>query len=222
MGADAVGFVFAPSPRQIAVKRAYDISRRLPPEILTVGVFRDEHPSRVIEMVHDAGLKAAQLHGHESPADVAAVGASVRFVVKAVVAGSTDARHADKFGTGLVLLDAPAPGSGKSSTGPLPVTLRPGHASFSQGVSHPRTSPTRSPRPVRGVSTFRAGWRASRGRRIHVCCAPSSPRRALRPRSRTSVPTRCPTTGRTTSEVVRTKDVIHRKRIAPPMACLRD
>jgi phosphoribosylanthranilate isomerase len=113
MGADAVGFIFAPSPRQIAVKRAYDISRRLPPEILTVGVFRDEHPSRVIDLVHEAGLKAAQLHGHESAADVAAVSASVRFVIKAVVAGSTDARHADKFGTGLVLLDAPAPGSGK-------------------------------------------------------------------------------------------------------------
>ncbi|MFM7744922.1 MAG: phosphoribosylanthranilate isomerase, partial [Actinomycetota bacterium] len=61
MGADAVGFIFAPSPRQIAVKRAYDISRRLPPEILTVGVFRDEHPSRVIDLVHEAGLKAAQL-----------------------------------------------------------------------------------------------------------------------------------------------------------------
>jgi phosphoribosylanthranilate isomerase len=113
MGADAVGFVFAPSPRQIAVKRAYDICRRLPPEILTVGVFRDEHPSRVVELVHEAGLKAAQLHGHESAADVSAVAASVRFVIKAVVAGTPDARHADKFGTGLVLLDAPAPGSGK-------------------------------------------------------------------------------------------------------------
>ena len=44
MGADAVGFVFAPSPRQIAPQQAYDITRRLPPEILTVGVFRDEHP----------------------------------------------------------------------------------------------------------------------------------------------------------------------------------
>lgn len=113
MGADAVGFVFAPSPRQIAVKRAYDITRRLPPEILTVGVFRDEHPSRVIDLVHEGGLKAAQLHGHESADDVAAVAASVRFVIKAVVAGSSDARHADKFGTGLILLDAPAPGSGK-------------------------------------------------------------------------------------------------------------
>ena len=28
MGADALGFVFAPSPRQVAVKRLYDITRR--------------------------------------------------------------------------------------------------------------------------------------------------------------------------------------------------
>jgi len=48
MGADAVGFVFAPSKRQIAPTIARDIVRRLPPEILTVGVFRDEAPARVI------------------------------------------------------------------------------------------------------------------------------------------------------------------------------
>ena len=66
MGADAVGFVFAPSPRQIAVQQVYDITRRLPPEILTVGVFRDEHPKRVVDIVHRSGVKAAQLHGNES------------------------------------------------------------------------------------------------------------------------------------------------------------
>ena len=55
MGADAVGFVFAPSSRQIAVQQAYDITRRLPPEVMTVGVFRDELPSRVIDTVHRAG-----------------------------------------------------------------------------------------------------------------------------------------------------------------------
>ena len=44
MGADALGFIFAPSPRQIAPQQVYDITRRLPPEILTVGVFRDELP----------------------------------------------------------------------------------------------------------------------------------------------------------------------------------
>ena len=113
MGADAVGFVFAPSPRQVAAQQVYDITRRLPPEILTVGVFRDEHPSRVIDTVHRAGLKAAQLHGHETPSMVAEVAEQIRWVIKAVAAGSPDARRANEFGTDLVLVDAPTPGSGR-------------------------------------------------------------------------------------------------------------
>ncbi len=112
MGADAVGFVFAPSPRQIAAQQVYDITRRLPPEILTVGVFRDEHPSRVIDIVNRSGVRAVQLHGHESPADVAEVSAQVRWVIKGVSAGTTDARRADQFGTDLILVDASSPGSG--------------------------------------------------------------------------------------------------------------
>ena len=113
MGADAVGFIFAPSPRQIAAQQVYDITRRLPPEILTVGVFRDEHPSRVIDTVNRAGLKAAQLHGHETPGMVSDVAASIRWVIKAVVAGSPDARRANEFGTDMILVDAPSPGAGK-------------------------------------------------------------------------------------------------------------
>ncbi|CAB4877246.1 unannotated protein [freshwater metagenome] len=112
MGADAVGFVFAPSPRQVAAQQVYDITRRLPPEILTVGVFRDEHPSRIIDIVNRSGVRAVQMHGHESPADVAEVATQVRWVIKGLVAGTTDARRADQFGTDLVLLDAPSPGSG--------------------------------------------------------------------------------------------------------------
>ena len=113
MGADAVGFVFAPSTRQIAAQQVYDITRRLPPEILTVGVFRDEHPERVIDTMNRAGLKAAQLHGFESPAVVAEVAASVRWVIKAVAAGTPDAANADTFGTDMVMVDAATPGSGK-------------------------------------------------------------------------------------------------------------
>jgi phosphoribosylanthranilate isomerase len=56
LGADAVGFVFAPSPRQMAPGKVYDITRRLPAELLTVGVFRDEAPQRVVEIVQAAGL----------------------------------------------------------------------------------------------------------------------------------------------------------------------
>jgi phosphoribosylanthranilate isomerase len=128
MGADAVGFIFAPSPRQVAVQRVYDITRRLPREILTVAVFRDEHPQRVIEMVDKAGVKAAQLHGHETPEMVAEVMSGVRTVIKAVAAGTVDAARADTFHTDLVLVDAPSPGSGQvfdwSLLGDVPVGPR--------------------------------------------------------------------------------------------------
>ena len=113
MGADAVGFVFAPSPRQVAPKLVYDITRRLPPEILTVGVFRDDLPDRVFDVVSRSGVKAVQLHGHESASTVAAVSEGVRWVIKAVSAGSREARTANQFGTDLILVDAPQPGSGR-------------------------------------------------------------------------------------------------------------
>jgi phosphoribosylanthranilate isomerase len=113
MGADAVGFVFAPSPRQIAPQQAYDITRRLPPEILTVGVFRDEHPKLVRDIVHRAGVKAAQLHGDESPAVVSEIAQAVRWVIKAYPAGSARVADAATMPTDLILLDAATPGSGQ-------------------------------------------------------------------------------------------------------------
>src|SRR6202042_1971075 len=83
MGADAVGFVFAPSPRQIAPQVAGDIVKRLPPEIDTVGVFRDEAPERVVKICQRAGLRFAQLHGKETPAHSQWVAERMRTVIKA-------------------------------------------------------------------------------------------------------------------------------------------
>ena len=113
MGADAVGFVFAPSPRQVSTQTVYDITRRLPPEILTVGVFRDELPDRVFEMASRSGVKAVQLHGRETSRHVAQLSENVRWIIKAVAAGSPEAARADEYGTDLVLVDAPEPGSGR-------------------------------------------------------------------------------------------------------------
>jgi phosphoribosylanthranilate isomerase len=112
MGADAVGFVFAPSPRQVPVQRVYDITRRLPPEILTIAVFRDEHPRRVVEIVHRSGVKGAQLHGSESPDVVAQIAKSVRFLVKAYPAGSPRIAESASLATDTILIDGPSPGSG--------------------------------------------------------------------------------------------------------------
>jgi phosphoribosylanthranilate isomerase len=128
MGADAVGFVFAPSPRQIAPQQAYDITRRLPPEILTVGVFRNELPARVIETAHKAGVKGVQLHGRETAEQSCEVAGHFRWLIKAFVAGDENLPRADEYGTDLVLLDAPSPGSGKvfdwSLAGDAPDSVR--------------------------------------------------------------------------------------------------
>jgi phosphoribosylanthranilate isomerase len=113
MGADAVGFVFAPSARQVAVDLARDVARRLPPEVLTVGVFRDEMPQRVVEVCHRAGLRAAQLHGHEKPDDSRFVRERVGLVIKAFPAGSPDLERVGAFGADAVLIDADNPGSGE-------------------------------------------------------------------------------------------------------------
>ena len=113
MGADALGFVFAPSPRQVAPTIVADSVKRLPPEILTVGVFRDEAPERVVQIVSQTALIGAQLHGSEPPAAVKQVAASVRFVIKGFRAGSPAVREATSFGADCILIDAPSPGSGE-------------------------------------------------------------------------------------------------------------
>lgn len=114
VGADALGFVFAPSKRQVTAQVAADIVKRLPPGILTVGVFRDEAPKRVIKLMHSAGLVAAQLHGRESAADVAAVReGGINIVLKGVAAGSVQFERAKSYGADAVLIDAPTPGSGE-------------------------------------------------------------------------------------------------------------
>ena len=113
MGADALGFVFAPSPRQIAPGIARDIAKRVPPEVLTVGVFRDEAPDRVVKIVNSAGLRAAQLHGHEPPDQVRYVKERVPVVIKAFAAEDGALRRSADYGADIVLLDAAAPGSGR-------------------------------------------------------------------------------------------------------------
>jgi phosphoribosylanthranilate isomerase len=114
MGADAVGFTFAPSRRQIAPGIARDIVRRLPPEILTVGVFRDEAPARVIDIVNSTGLRAAQLHGHESAETSRYVRSRVPLLIKAFPVGDRALGRADDYGADALLIDGPAPGSGQA------------------------------------------------------------------------------------------------------------
>ncbi|MGY6500156.1 MAG: phosphoribosylanthranilate isomerase [Acidimicrobiales bacterium] len=113
MGADAVGFIFAPSPRQVAAGHVRDIVKRLPPEILTVGVFRDEAPQRVVDIAQTAGLAAVQLHGHETPDEAAWVKARVGVLIQVFPAGGEALSRADDWGADVIMIDSPTPGSGQ-------------------------------------------------------------------------------------------------------------
>jgi phosphoribosylanthranilate isomerase len=114
MGADAVGFNFVPSsPRFLAASRAADIAKRLPPEILTVGIFRDEVRERVVHLTNEAGLRAAQLHGHESAEDTQWVRSRVPVVIKAFPGGDKDLPRAAGYGADIVMVDSESPGSGQ-------------------------------------------------------------------------------------------------------------
>ncbi|MGE5607247.1 MAG: phosphoribosylanthranilate isomerase [Bacteroidota bacterium] len=68
-GVSALGFIFAPSKRQVDPEKVYQISRQLSPFIVKVGVFVDEDPHRIKEILKDCRLDLAQLHGKEVPDD---------------------------------------------------------------------------------------------------------------------------------------------------------
>ena len=113
LGASAVGFIFAPSPRQLSVHLAGDIAKRLPEHVLTVGVFRNEAPQRVVEAVHAAGLGAAQLHGQETAEETQWVRARVPIVIKAFRAGERAIGRFSDFGADYLMVDGENPGSGQ-------------------------------------------------------------------------------------------------------------
>jgi phosphoribosylanthranilate isomerase len=61
-GADAVGFVFAPSPRRVTAELASAITPHLPAEIEKIGVFVDADFAEIVQTVKQAGLTGVQLH----------------------------------------------------------------------------------------------------------------------------------------------------------------
>src|ERR1700760_3937250 len=64
-GANAHGFVFAPSPRQVNAETATEIVAGLAGEVETIGVFVNETPARIAQTVEQVGLSGVQLHGDE-------------------------------------------------------------------------------------------------------------------------------------------------------------
>jgi phosphoribosylanthranilate isomerase len=63
LGADAVGFVFAPSARQVTSAEVAKITPHLPNTVERIGVFPSLPAYEIVRASHEAGLNAVQLHG---------------------------------------------------------------------------------------------------------------------------------------------------------------
>lgn len=106
---DAAGFIFyPPSRRFVRPELAGKIKKALRPSIRTVGVFVKEQPERIAAL-HEAGIiDMAQLHGDESPDDLAIVrGLTDMPLIKAIRVRSRESlQNLDQYDCDYFLLDA--------------------------------------------------------------------------------------------------------------------
>lgn len=113
-GAAFVGFVFfPPSPRNVTPEQAAGLMRRVPPQIVKVGLFVDPDDEQLKSVLHHANLDLIQLHGQEEPARTAAIRRRFnRPVMKALaLSGPDDIKKIDAY-LGIadrLLFDAPPP-----------------------------------------------------------------------------------------------------------------
>jgi phosphoribosylanthranilate isomerase len=87
LGAHAIGFNFyPPSPRSISPAAAWEIVRKLPPLVATIGVFVNWPTDAIAALAGALRLDGVQLHGNEQPGDVTDLARRFR-VIKAFAAG---------------------------------------------------------------------------------------------------------------------------------------
>lgn len=118
LGASALGFIFAPSKRQITPKDAADIISQLPQDIEKIGVFVNEKKENIIKISEQCGLTCVQLHGNESPQLCLEIGQYFK-VIKAVKIDKTGQTKTNQdYPVWKILLDTYMPyvegGSGQS------------------------------------------------------------------------------------------------------------
>ncbi|MGW5052016.1 phosphoribosylanthranilate isomerase [Actinokineospora sp. NPDC004072] len=110
-GADAIGFVFARSPREIAPGLARALAQEIPDSVLTVGVFRGVPPQRAAEVAAEAGVRAVQLHG-DYPPEAFTHFPNHRLIRATALSADTDIK-VGAYGEHMLLLDSAIPGSGE-------------------------------------------------------------------------------------------------------------
>jgi phosphoribosylanthranilate isomerase len=104
-GADAIGFVFAESKREISPLVARKIISKLPKETKKVGVFVNPSKELIHEIVETTGIDYVQLHGNETPEFCHSIPYPV---IKALsIQSKEDLQKIHEYSCDFVLLDGP-------------------------------------------------------------------------------------------------------------------
>lgn len=110
-GADALGFVLAPSPRRITVDKARNIIRKLPPLVIKVGVVVNIPLKDVVGLMGYCGFNLIQLHGDE---DRQYFQCLYPYALKAFKSSAPDVIRSIKgYGARNFMLDSGPGGSGR-------------------------------------------------------------------------------------------------------------
>ena len=108
-GADYIGFVFAPSKRQVTLEQAAELAKFIPSHIQKVGVFVSPSRADLLEAIEKVGLDLVQVHGQV-----------VDKLFENLPCGSIQAVQVDERGhvpnsqADYLLFDAPVAGSGQT------------------------------------------------------------------------------------------------------------
>ncbi|CAM3190999.1 phosphoribosylanthranilate isomerase [Filibacter tadaridae] len=105
VGADAIGFVFAPSKRRITVEKAKELAQSIPSSVLKVGIFVDESSEEIERTFHEVPLDYVQYHGDEAPEFIKKIG--LPSIKALAIQRSEDVGSAKRFDVDYFLFDTP-------------------------------------------------------------------------------------------------------------------
>jgi phosphoribosylanthranilate isomerase len=109
-GADAIGFVFTQSPRQITIETAVRLAALVPAEVLRIGLFLNQPRSEIEQVLDAVTLDVLQFHGNETEADCLGFDIPWLKAVAMTDAGSARQAEQDYPNAKGLLLDSHTPG----------------------------------------------------------------------------------------------------------------
>ena len=108
-GADYIGFVFAPSKRQVTLEQAAELAKFIPSHIQKVGVFVSPSRADLLEAIEKVGLDLVQVHGQ------VADDLFENLLCASIQAVQVDGNgHVPNSQADYLLFDAPVAGSGQT------------------------------------------------------------------------------------------------------------